>query len=519
MVLSKPFFYNLIEGKNSKIYAGTSKGVFEIDGTSLRPYDDRVGYIINNDKGLPDIDPDGLRYYKEKKYLHLLPYPEMDREEYHASDGNFFYICSGGRIYIFDLLAYRYSYPNHSFRTISKDILGSYSGVYLRGKRMGNAIPHYVDGYIRQYGDRAFICNYELTILEKEAIETGKLDSGSTFIQYQLPEKTLYNDIFPSPSSKYYYVATANKLLRLNYSFTQDSVLFSHKAKDAPVGLIPENPYILYFFADKKLFALDHLSGKIGYVLKTDMPILAGLYHEHQVYLVTASGLYRYNSGQQLEKIADIKRAHSIVQLSGSELVITSDNGLFLFNLASRMLSAVIEGVEFNRRALHREGDLIYAGSINGLYTINAKDFPMLIEKNKLTQDFSANSNNTKLLLAVVSIALVVIGLISYVFRRKILEANKIIEVLQVPKEAITRAKIEDYILNNLSSASVKTITDKFNMNAPQVYAILKPDRPGTIIQKLRIETLKKMRSEEKSIDEISEATGLSVSYLKRLKV
>ncbi len=518
MVLSKPFFYNVIQGKEGKIYAGTSKGIFELDGTTLNPYDDRVGYIITSKLGVPDIDPAGIRYYKEKKYLHLLPYPEMSREEYHASNGNLFYICSGGRLYIYDLLTYGYSYPNHSFRTISKDMLGTYSGIYLRGIRMGKPISQYTDGYIRQYGDRAFICNYDITVLEKEAIEMGKLDSGSTFIHYNLPGQMFFNDIFQSPDSQYYYVATEKNLFRVNYSFTRDSVLFSHDAKDAPVGLITESEYNLFFFADKKLFSIDYLTGKIRFVLSTDMPILAGLYYEHQVYLVTAKGLHRFNSGQQLEKIADINGAHSIVQLSGSELVVSSDYGLYLVNLANRNVSAIIEGVEFNRRALHKEGGEIYAGSINGLYTIRANDIPVLIANNEMEQDYATKSNNTKLVLYVIIIALVVIGLISYIFRKKISEANKVIEVLRVPKEPVTRETIEGFILHNLSSASIKTITYKFNMNAPQIYAILKPDRPGSIIQALRLQTLKKMRGEGKSIEEISDATGLSISYLKRLK-
>lgn len=66
--------------------------------------------------------------------------------------------------------------------------------------------------------------------------------------------------------------------------------------------------------------------------------------------------------------------------------------------------------------------------------------------------------------------------------------------------------------------ASIKSLLDEFKLNAPQLYAILKPDKPGSIIQQLRLDLVKKMREEGKPVNEIAEATGLSLSYLKKLK-
>jgi hypothetical protein len=125
----------VIKGGNGKIYSGTADGILEIDGLALRQYGRMPGYVTIDKKGNPAIDSTGLRFYKERKYLHLLPYPEMAREEYHAGTDDQFYVCSGGRLYFFDIVPYAYSYPNHSFRAISKDFLGTYSGIYLKGKK------------------------------------------------------------------------------------------------------------------------------------------------------------------------------------------------------------------------------------------------------------------------------------------------------------------------------------------------------------------------------------------------
>ena len=51
-----------------------------------------------------------------------------------------------------------------------------------------------------------------------------------------------------------------------------------------------------------------------------------------------------------------------------------------------------------------------------------------------------------------------------------------------------------------------------------QLYTLLKPEKLGTIIQNFRMDRVKKMREEGKTNQEISEVTGLSVSYLKKIK-
>ena len=519
MVLSKPYFYNVIQTKNNKIFVGTSKGIFTLNGTSLIPYNDKKGYITSNSEGIPIIDTIGIRYYSERKYIHLLPFPDMAREEYHASNENEMYICSGGRLHIYDILPFGYSYPNHSFRTISKDLIGTYSGIYLKGVKLKAPFPQFVDRYIRQYGDRAFICNYNLTVLEKEAIETGRLDSGVTYFNFVKPNHPLlFNDIVPSPDSLYYYIGAEKELIRVDKNFTNDTTLFSHDTKDAPIGFIPQNRFNLFFTAGERLYALDHLTGKISEKLKLNSKILDGVYIDQQLYLITANALFRHNYGQQAEKIIDLNQAHTILLLGGSEFVISSNDGLYLVNVTNRVISTIIPGVEFNQRALHKEKDIIYAGSVNGLYTIQEKEINALIKRNEIDSQIEDNSGSLKLYLALIIFLIIVIGIIIYQFRKKVAVAEKTIEVLQTPKEIVNRESIEDYIIQNLSSVSIKNLTDRFNLNAPQLYAILHPDRPGTIIQKLRTDMVLEMKKVGKDINEIAEATGLSVSYIRKIK-
>jgi hypothetical protein len=515
MVLSKPYFYNLVKSENSQVFVGTAEGIFELTGTKMRQYDRNPGYIKTDKKGIPVIDHNGVRYYSEKKYSHLIPFPDYGGYEYHASQGNHFYVCSGGRLYIFDLLAYEYSYPNHSIRSISRDFVSTYSGIYYRGKRLGPPVPPFSDGYVRQYGDRAFICDYDMMVIEKDGLETGKITEGVNALFYGMHNDWyLINDVSPLPDSSGYYVATQDKLMITNRTFTKDSVLFVMKGKNGPVGLLASgNSYSLIYYADNALYAL-----KTGLLTRLDTTILSVGIIGHQLYLVTPNGLYRFNSNQKLEKLADIYKAHTLETISESELAIGTDQGLYYYNIASGELSLIIKSVEFNRRALFKDNGKIHAGSVNGLYTIQISDIPKLVEENKFREQDKSLSF-TQYTLITLSV-LVFLLLMFWLFRlsRKLKQSESIVETLQATQEIVTKEQIEKFIVDNLAVSSIKSITDHFKLSTQQLYELVKPEKPGSIIQKHRMEMVRKMRQEQKPVKEIAAATGLSVSYIRQLK-
>lgn len=515
MVLSKPYFYNLVKSENNRVFVGTAEGVFELKGTELRQYDRNRGYITTDKQGRPVIDHNGVRYYSEKKFSHLIPFPDYGGYEYHASQGNHFYLCSGGRLFIFDLLAYEYSYRNHSIRSISRDFVSTYSGIYYRGKRLGPPVHPFSDGYVRQFGDRAFICDYDMMVIEKEGLETGKIMEGINALFYgKHDDSYLINDVCPIPDSSGYYVATQDKLMITNRTFTKDSVLFAMKGKNGPVGLLASgNSYGLVFHAGNSVYSL-----KTGLLTRLDTIVRSVGIIGHQLYLVTPNGLYRFNSNQRLEKLADIHKAHTLETVSESELVISTDLGLYYYNIASGQLSLIIKAVEFNHKALFKDEGKIYAGSVNGLYTIQIADIPKLIEENKFREQDKSLSVTQFTLITVTMLMLLLLMYWVFRLRRKLKRSESIVEALQSTQETVTKEQIEQFIVDNLAISSIKSITDHFNLSIQQLYELVKPEKPGSIIQKHRMEMVRKMRLEQRSVKEIAAATGLSVSYIRQLK-
>jgi DNA invertase Pin-like site-specific DNA recombinase len=84
-------------------------------------------------------------------------------------------------------------------------------------------------------------------------------------------------------------------------------------------------------------------------------------------------------------------------------------------------------------------------------------------------------------------------------------------------KTKLNRDEIVAFIKNELSTASLKSIVYHFDTNNSMVYSLLSPDKPGDIIQQLRYEKVKELRSLGKSAKEIAQVTGLSDSYVRKI--
>ena len=190
--------------------------------------------------------------------------------------------------------------------------------------------------------------------------------------------------------------------------------------------------------------------------------------------------------------------------------------------MESGITSVLIPGVEFNKHALFTDGQKLYAGSVSGLYTIDLKQMPKLIQRNKGKVD---TKNYSFYILAGIAIFLFsFLGWSTFHLNRKLRKAEQIIqkketEQLTVEEKVIDKEKIIEFIRMNLSTASLKSINEHFGSNTNQVYALFEPEKPGTIIQQLRTELVMAMKREKASLSDIATATGFSQSYIKKIKV
>lgn len=513
-VYSQPFFYNVLADKKGSIFVGTSEGIFQLEGTTLVPYNKKEGYITLDKSGEPAISPDGIKNYYERKYLNMLPFPELSRDEYHAGSEDHFYICSGGRIYIYDIVPYRYSYAGYSIRTISEDFVGTYTGIYFRGKRL--PFPIFTDGYIREINGLAYVCYDGLITIDPSMVQSAKYDSVIKGIKPINNTGALqFRDVCLSKYNGSYYLSSVTDLLKMKKGGVPFSVYKTSK-KISELVIVGEYKSSLFFSDGNYILKLSSLVDKADTLTRLPAEILDGSVTSRNIYLLTSEGLYQLDSDNEVEKLTSLSQAHTMELISPTEMLIATNNGLFRFNAVNKVLAPLIRGIEFNRKALFKNGDLLQAGSINGLYTIDIKDLDLLSSRNT---SFMNEGQIPQYIIIVLAVIILLIGVLLFMLfqaRKKV--ATTTIQLEELNHDLLSREKIEQYIRENLSTASLKSITDHYNTNNSHIYRLIEPDKPGSIIQKMRNEKLIELQKAGKNISEIAEATGLSVAYLKKIR-
>lgn len=512
--MAKPFFYNVVKTSSEKVFAGTSDGMYEIRGLKLYKKNEEKGYITLDENAQLRIDPDGIKNYEERRLLHLLPYPDRGREEYHVGTKDYLYIVSNGTLYIFEFTHFKITYPNMSIRTISKHLIGGYSGVFFNGKKL--RLPPFCDGYIREINQKAFVCYSDLLAFNMPVNpgDTTLTPVDLTSLK-QVPYKYI-SDIHYSNTDHSYYLSSQGKLLNLDKDLIKTSIIYTFDGENT--ALLGSARTSLIFSADTRLLSRKYVEKNIDTLATLDQVILDGFLTSKNYYILTKDALHVLYSDGTLKKLTMLNDAHTILGISTTEMLIGSNAGLFLFNTVDNTLSTVIEGVEFNRKALFLNENIVYAGSITGLYSFTVASISELIQRNKYRSTFF--DENTKYYVFALLLCIIIIAWLIRLLTlmRKKLNANKqALDEATTPE--VTRQMIEDYIRENLATASINSINDHFNTNSTYVYSLFEPEKPGSFIQHLRMQLVADMKKKGHKIPEISEVTGLSESYIRKLKV
>jgi len=510
---SQPFFYNVLRGADGAVFTGTSEGIFRMDGPRFVKVDGRVGYITLDRQGGLAIDSNGIKYHNQKSFIDLLPFPSEVRDEFHAGKDEFFYITAGGRMHVYIIRPFGYQYRNHSVRTISRNFVGTYSGIYYRGKKLGGSFPRFTDGYIREINGKVFICYSTLLVAPLnvgDSLNTTVQDiklSGFNF--------DYISDIAYSKRYNRYFVATKSELGSMDLELTSAKTLYSIPDKKEEVVLLGEDRSEIIFASGRKLMKFLPSTQEISSYVSLPEQIMDGQLDNRNFFLLCPNGLYVYRSDGKLEKLIDLNKAHTLLRVNSAELAISTDAGLFLYNTQSRKISPLIANVEFNRRGLYMEDDRLYAGSINGLYILNGKDLEALAEIASRRLGQTGLPKYVIPLFVALGLVALVLAILLYRSRRRLQQMDE--EKMAADAPEVTREEVERFIRENLALASLKSISEKFGTNNANIYTLLAPEKPGAFINRLRMEQVQKMRADRRSAREIAEQTGFSESYVRKV--
>ena len=508
---SAPFFFNVIKGEGDRIYAGTSEGIYTVKGTALVKQDDRIGYVKLDREGKLQIDANGIKYYRQEEFSKLLPYPDELRNEFHAGTDDFFYITAGGKMHIYEILPYAIKHRNISVRASSGRFTGTYSGLFYKGIKLGSPFPDFADGHIREINGKSFICFSTLLIAD--------LPGGDSLPAYNnaLPPGFRFDyisDILFDERRQQYFVATRNQLGIIDLELTRAQPVYTRNESVGEVELLGEDRHSIVFASGNKLIRYTQ-SNTIQQIATLPAQILDGHITKYNYFLLCSNALYVLRTDGKLEKLVELNKAHTLQQISATEYAIATDLGLFLYNTASNKLFELIRGVEFNRRGLYLEGDSLKAGSISGMYILDARHLESLAARR---ENVSGSSTFPAFMLYLLIGFVVIAIILAFLLIKSRKRLEQVIEEKRITETpAISRLDIEDYIRENLAVASLKSITDKFETKNANIYTLLAPEKPGAFINRLRMDEVMRMRKEKKSAREISALTGFSESYVRKV--
>ena len=418
--------------------------------------------------------------------------------------GNFLYKIVDQKLLIYSKSIFKKYLDDISIRAISPEYIGTYDGIYdSKLKRLTN-YPNYSSGKIRKFNNKIFVLYDGLFYDEDNEFHyfnslLGEIEINEQPIGYGI-------DIFPLNQDQY-LLFTSKGVWKTDF-LKVEAIDLSSKSADRSktikfIHQYADDQRIIYLM-DNKLKLIDvKLNPQV--VINFDQEIV-------DVYMEQNSSDIYFLSNNSIGKIRDSKIEtlatnsedfHNIKSIS-DYLVLTSDQGLFRLNKKNLKLDQLINE-EFNKQSLEIVEDSIWAGSISGLYKIAINDFETYTSG-------SIKINNSPrypwILYAIIASSLIIIVVLIYKLQNKSETAEL--------KQTLTKEDILIFIKNNIATITLTSIQKEFNISYRKLASTL-GESPGKIIEKERKRILFSKSHKGKSNEEMSELTGYSVDYIKKI--
>lgn len=503
-------FYNIIKTEYDEVFIGSSIGVLKWTPENLTLKDKSVlgnmkisskkrnGYYYDNAL-IDEINT-------SNKFNYLLPAEYSNHEIPFASLDNYLLLVVNGKLYLFNKLNYIKSLKGKSIRSISKNYVGTYTGIYKNNKLQVD-LPNYTNSHIREFGNEVIV-NYD-GISIKDSIRVTEHRGVIGNFEYDGIDLGYALDVFKFKNI--YILFTTKGIWRTTFKNKPTKIVEFEEVNRMDIENTPkfidfiesndkEPPRIL-FYAEKSLELLNlnnFETTKIKTILNGAKDIKR---RNNSTYWIDKENLNTLDTNNQIiSLLSNTYDFHTLYPINNNLIVLTSDLGLFKFNIQSKELTKVIDN-EFNRLALYQKNDTLYIGGVDGLIKYSIKDIIAF-------KPIKFNSSIDSLYVTIAVLSSIIVILIILYFNKKTVKIEQNTPSIE--------DQINDYITNNLSSVSVVAIQKEFNISYRQLSNIYKPFGPGKKIQQLRTEKTLKMIAAGDNLNLISNTTGYSIGYIKK---
>ena len=502
-------FYNFVQYED-ELYVSSNKGVFKIESSNNNSL-----LIFKKDI----IGPIKTNFSKNQNYkikfqspvVEIKPPTFLNAITDYAFFNNSLFIIRRGKLVSFKKLSYEYS-PYESVRSITKNTVGSYNGIFINGKKLKKL--NYTDGQIKEFDSITFVCYKGLLSYEnnKETIIYRGNDKRN--------EKKYGNiyDIFIINHPNY-LVVSSNGLYNYNSEMNTFDLIYSTQKEIIPARVNKNDNKIgnngVFSFVDKnELISINvnTLETKtLGNWLENNVDdILLCDVEPKNIYTISENKYLHYykmkSDGLELiEKTPINLTAHTISDF-GNLIFLSGNNGLSIYDKNKRKMFDGYILDEFNKNAVYKSENEISFGSIHGVYSFkNLKEF----SKNLIFTDFKIEkSYKSEFFFFLIALFILITILV-----KKYNSSNKI----NVSREKLV-LNIKNFIQNNLNSVTLKMLEDEFDLAYYEINSLDKDFKPAVFIKNSRKIKAQKMFFDKKSMSEIAQKTGYSETYLLKNK-
>jgi hypothetical protein len=412
-------------------------------------------------------------------------------------------------------------------RSITSNYIGSYKGIFKNGVKL--KFPEYTDGFIREIGNEAFIC-YEGLYRDS---------AGKISVYANAKKELLINGLVLGFARDIqfvedgYYVLTSTKGVYLvNFGLKILQKITSEEQIDncsiLTIDHSDKNSTRIFYTAQSKIYIYAVQTKETILLLdsKYPLPIKQAFFPNtiDKIYVLFDDklSLFTLNDKVYSETVLMDKMSfcHNFVFLK-EKIYVTSNIGFNYYDLKKNKPYYNVIPVEINNRSLSVINDTIKFGTINGIINLSENNIEKITEEYEDSLLAKSNSNssfesNYKLFLGIILLLIIiVIVLIYYLIKNKNKPADKVIEKENYGEA--TKDNIIYYIQDNITTVTIQSIRDAFDLTPIALYEILGNDKPGELIRNHRMELVRKYRRIKLSEEDIAQKTGFSVSYLKKI--
>lgn len=527
-------YYNLLQ-YNNKLYIGTSQGTIIIDSKEAQEeVDPKIsGYISIVDGKLKGNSTyfGHIILEDENIYNNLLPDAYKTLISRQNKYNGKLYIINSGKLFLFKENNFTITNDSLSIRSITKNYIGSYTGIFKNGNKI--KFPEYTDGYIREIDNETFIC-YEGLFRDSSGITSTYANSKKETV---IAGKNLgFARDIQKVENGYYALVTIKGIYLVNFSLnTIEPIIEESKTLDQfsifKIDHSDKNSTRIFYTYQNKLYY---------YVLQTkEKNLLLDTKHNtaikqsffpntiDKIYVLFEDKLSLFTLDQTSNKYTEdilingLDFSHNMLLIK-EKIFVSSNVGLHMFDLKKNKSYLNLIPVEINNRSLSIINDTLKFGTLNGIYNLtdaNIESLTSEADDKSLNKKDDNNIDNVKYL---VLIGIIMILSITIIFMIVILRKSKAKQIIEKDIEAenygeATKDNIIYFIQENITTVTIQSIRDQFNLTPIMLYEILGNDKPGEIIRNYRMELVRKYRRIKLSEEEIAQKTGFSISYLKKI--